>query len=215
MNDLRLFPLQTVLFPGQTLALVVFEPRYHQLVRECLEADEPFGVVLIREGVEVAGPAVPHAVGTTARIISAQPMPDGRLQITARGERRFRIVRLHEDRPYLRAEVDYPADEASNVPDDLVRRARAAYGAVLRLRQMARGEYQRDTSGPESPSALADAIGDLRPGSNADLQRVLGSDEVRVRLQRGTELLERAIEGAHREATRAVADRYQSEARLN
>ncbi|MEX2372401.1 MAG: LON peptidase substrate-binding domain-containing protein, partial [Dehalococcoidia bacterium] len=57
MDRLRLFPLRTVLFPGMALSLQVFEERYRVLVAECLEADEPFGVVLIREGPEVGGAA--------------------------------------------------------------------------------------------------------------------------------------------------------------
>ena len=66
---LRLFPLNTVLFPGAVLNLHVFEPRYKQLVSECLEEGAPFGVSLIREGDEAGDPAVsPYEVGTTAEI---------------------------------------------------------------------------------------------------------------------------------------------------
>ncbi|MBF6600779.1 MAG: LON peptidase substrate-binding domain-containing protein [Dehalococcoidia bacterium] len=70
--DLRLFPLQTVLFPGMRLPLHIFEERYKIMVRECIDEDAPFGVVLIRSGAEVGGGAIPHDVGTTARIIQVE-----------------------------------------------------------------------------------------------------------------------------------------------
>jgi hypothetical protein len=61
VNRLRLFPLNTVLFPGAVLNLHVFEPRYKQMISECLEGGEAFGVCLIREGDEAGDPDV-HAV---------------------------------------------------------------------------------------------------------------------------------------------------------
>src|SRR5690606_7127599 len=99
MTRLRLFPLRMVLFPGMALPLQVFEERYRTLVAECLAAREPFGVALIREGTEVGGAAAPFSVGCTARIQRVSPTRDGRLAVTAVGERRFRIVQTYEDRP--------------------------------------------------------------------------------------------------------------------
>ena len=66
---LPLFPLHTVLFPEATLALQIFEPRYREMIGRCLAHDEPFGVVLILDGEEVGGPAVPRKVGTEAAIL--------------------------------------------------------------------------------------------------------------------------------------------------
>jgi uncharacterized protein len=56
--ELPLFPLQTVLFPGMPFVLHIFEQRYRQMIGECLRDDQPFGVVLIREGEEVGDPLV-------------------------------------------------------------------------------------------------------------------------------------------------------------
>lgn len=136
---LRLFPLQVVLFPGMELPLVVFEERYRLLVAECLEASEPFGVALIREGLEVGGPAVPHAVGCTAQIRSVQRLPDGRLQLATVGERRFRIVALHHDQPYLSASVEYPVDELTDASAVLMDRVSERYAQVVRLQQTGAG----------------------------------------------------------------------------
>ena len=102
---LPLFPLQTVLFPGATLPLHVFEPRYRELVGRCLEHDETFGIVLIAEGEEVGGPATPHAMGTEAAIVACQKRRDGRYDLVVEGRRRFEILELDRSRPLLRAEV--------------------------------------------------------------------------------------------------------------
>lgn len=106
ISALPLFPLNTVLFPGQLLPLHIFEPRYHTLVSECLAAESPFGVVLIREGREVGAAAVPFDVGTTARIGQVERLDDGRLNILCVGDTRFRLKRVFHDRPFLTGHVD-------------------------------------------------------------------------------------------------------------
>jgi hypothetical protein len=90
-NDLPLFPLRSVLFPGGELRLRIFETRYLDLVRECSREGKPFGVSLILEGSEAGGPALPAAVGTTARIVDFYTLPDGLLGLCCRGEQRFRV----------------------------------------------------------------------------------------------------------------------------
>lgn len=90
------------------LPLHIFETRYKQMIRECLEGEGLFGVVLIRHGSEALGPlAEPYEIGCTARISEAQPLEEGRMQITAIGERRFKIYSLSQDLPYLVGQVDY------------------------------------------------------------------------------------------------------------
>ena len=87
-----LFPLSTVLFPGGPLPLRIFEARYVDMIGRCMKNDEPFGVLLIREGQEAAGPATTFEVGTLARIVDWYQGSDGLLGVTARGERRFRLL---------------------------------------------------------------------------------------------------------------------------
>ena len=77
-EELRLFPLNMVLFPGGSLPLRIFEERYKLMIGECLKGSLPFGVVLIKEGIEVGGLASPHQVGTTARITKAERSDQGR-----------------------------------------------------------------------------------------------------------------------------------------
>jgi Lon protease-like protein len=215
VERLRLFPLQVVLFPGMALPLVVFEERYRVLLAECLETREPFGVALIREGVEVGGPAVPCSMGTTARIRSIQRLPDGRLALDTVGERRFRIVALHHDRPYLSATVEYPVDEVVEVPGVLMNRVSERYTQVLRLEWTGAGGHQRTVSTPDSAGALADLVGALQSAPAADMQQLLEMLDVRRRLERADELLEAALAVAHQRAASAVAARWGTPSRLN
>lgn len=105
--ELSLFPLGTVLFPNQALPLHIFEERYKLMIGECLQGDRTFGVVLIKQGGEVGAPAIPFEVGTTARIVGFQPLDQGRMQVEALGRKPFRIVRVLQTTPYLRAQVEF------------------------------------------------------------------------------------------------------------
>ncbi len=106
LQNIPLFPLGTVLFPKQYLPLHIFEERYKLMIGECLRDKSNFGVVLIRAGREAGGPAVPFETGTTARIMDMEPVDGGRMNIKTIGERPFRITRITQQRPYMRAEVE-------------------------------------------------------------------------------------------------------------
>ncbi len=147
--QIPLFPLRTVLAPGIALPLHVFEERYRMLVRHCLDTASPFGVVMIREGSEVApSNGERHelsiaAVGTLAEIREANRYPDGRWDLLVVGSRRFVVVDVDGDvAPYIMAEVDPIDDEAGNGPetDALVQRVTARFVDYLRLLQPRDGE---------------------------------------------------------------------------
>ncbi|MDO9085016.1 MAG: LON peptidase substrate-binding domain-containing protein [Anaerolineaceae bacterium] len=123
-NQLALFPLNTVLFPGMPLHLHIFESRYKLMVNQLLNQEPIFGVVLIRRGIESLGPlAEPHMIGTTARILKADPLNDGCFNLTVIGERRFKINALSDENPYLSATIeDFPIDFKR--PLDVYRRIR-------------------------------------------------------------------------------------------
>lgn len=108
MFELPLFPLNTVLFPGMPLHLHIFEERYKKMVGLCLERGVPFGVALIKQGVEALGPpAEPHAVGCTARILEVEPLAEGRMNLMAVGQERFRTLLTDRVRaPYLTGIVE-------------------------------------------------------------------------------------------------------------
>lgn len=121
-----MFPLGTVLLPGELLPLRIFEPRYRQMLADCLDpsphhsgpADDGsaarFGVVLIARGSEVGGDDIRHDVGTYAVIDQALREDDGRAVITCVGGGRFRVREWLPDAPYPRALItDFPAPAVS------------------------------------------------------------------------------------------------------
>ena len=124
MSELPLFPLNTVLFPEGRLQLRVFEKRYMDMVTGCLRNEQPFGVCLIRAGLEVGQAAQPYPFGTAGHIVAWDMTQTGILNIVVRGGRCFRIERTHV-RPdqLLVGEVEFqPAQPAAELPvahDDL------------------------------------------------------------------------------------------------
>lgn len=210
MTFLRLFPLRFVLFPGMPFALQVFEPRYLTLLEECMEAGEPFGMVLIEQGPEVGGSATPHAVGCTAAIDEVTPLGDGRLAVRGRGGRRFRITRLIHDRPYLAADVEYPVDEVNDPPETLLHQTARKYEQMVRLRHIVHGSWAREIAVPPAAGALADAIGaaGLEAVETARLQTLLETLDVRRRLERAADLLTALLEVTHRRAAASGVQRW-------
>jgi Lon protease-like protein len=89
--NVPLFPLRTVLYPGGPLPLRIFEARYIDMIGGCLKNDEPFGVLLIKDGSET-GTSTTYEVGTLARIADWYQGSDGLLGVTAIGEQRFRLI---------------------------------------------------------------------------------------------------------------------------
>jgi Lon protease-like protein len=157
LQELPLFPLKTVLFPGMPLPLHIFEERYKLMINESIKSATPFGVVLIREGQEVGAPAVPHLIGTSAFVTQVERLPEGRMNIDTIGYKRFRIRELNHDKPYLTGLVeDFPleVDESAEISRDLSRlRTRlSAYLDVLA------GVFDMDVGLqqlPDDPVALA------------------------------------------------------------
>jgi len=92
MIDLPLFPLKTVLLPGNTLPLKVFETRYLDMIAECMREDSTFGIILIYKGEETSGDTDIYSIGTTAKISDWQDRADGLLGVTALGLERFEII---------------------------------------------------------------------------------------------------------------------------
>ena len=121
-NPLPMFPLGSVLFPGQILPLHVFEPRYKEMMAYCLGEDDAgdklFGVVLIERGSEVGGGDVRTDVGTVARIVSHRLLDGGRMAVLAVGERRIKISEWLEDDPYPQAIAEtWPCEDKESHAD--------------------------------------------------------------------------------------------------
>jgi Lon protease-like protein len=122
---LPLFPLDVVLFPGTPLPLHIFEPRYKEMIGECLAGHRAFGVVrAIEQGLA--------EVGCTAEIITVvKEYPDGRLDLVTEGRRRFELVRFNQERSFLQAEVLMIDDEPGIPPQADASRAVQLHSELL------------------------------------------------------------------------------------
>ena len=138
--SLPLFPLGTVLMPGASLPLHIFEPRYRQLTVDLVTGAVPgkeFGVVAVREGFDPDrhGIAALAPIGCTARLLDVRRLPDGRYDVVTEGARRFRLLDLDdESHSYLCGSVEWLPDAAEVDERDaltrmLVGAARAAHGS--------------------------------------------------------------------------------------
>ncbi len=133
---LPIFPLELVLLPGVPLPLHIFEPRYKEMIAECLEQKKPFGIVRASsEGVA--------DVGCTAEIMAVtKKYDDGGMDILARGVERFEVIEVNEDRAFLQAEIAVMEDEPDMAPTEMVAQAVLLHAEIAKLA----GE---DPSGPE------------------------------------------------------------------
>jgi uncharacterized protein len=194
IRRIPLFPLNVVLFPGMVLPLHVFEPRYQQMVRLCLEGDRMFGVCLIRSGEEVGGPADPCPVGTTCEILSVTPLEEGRMNLATVGRERFRIRRLFEDEPFMEAEVELLGDEETGDLEDLPHRVGEMAAAYVRGILAIYGQAGHRVRLPEDPLTLSHAVGALLQAPLPERQRLLEAGTVAERLEREAGLLEQELE---------------------
>ena len=103
---LPLFPLDVVLFPGTPLPLHIFEPRYKEMIGECIEEKKLFGVIRAQES-SLAD------VGCTAEILAVtKRYDDGRMDIVTQGRERFELLQLNQERSFLRGEILYVSDDS-------------------------------------------------------------------------------------------------------
>ena len=186
---LSVFPLQTVLFPGATLPLHIFEPRYREMVGRCLEHEEAFGICLILEGEEVGGPAVPRRVGTEAGIIAAQRYRDGRYDIVVEGRRRFEVMTLDRSRPYLRAEIRF-LDESDGAEDpDLAEAVAKLFEGVLESMELSGQAVVDETWKELDARSLSYKVASALPVGEDAKQEILEIPDTATRLRRLAEAL--------------------------
>ena len=124
---LPIFPLELVLLPGVPLPLHIFEPRYKEMIAECLEQKKPFGVVRASsDGVA--------DIGCTAEIMSVtKKYDDGRLDILTRGVDRFEVIQVNEDRSFLQAEISVVEDEPDKPGAQTVTQAVRLHAEIAKL----------------------------------------------------------------------------------
>ena len=217
-NNLRLFPLNTVLFPGMTIPLSIFQERYRKLITECINNEEPFGVLLLRNGLDTDEKNEDlYSVGCTARITDSLPQQDGTILISSRGEKRFRLLELTQKEPFLIGKVDYPVDEIRELPENLVSDLQEGYKQIRSFRYMIEGSFEREIMPPKNLGLLADKIASSAIGivENEKLQSIIESFDIYNRATKANEIITPAIEAAYQEAQIAISLRFGGNERLN
>jgi Lon protease-like protein len=194
LTTMPLFPLNTVLFPGMVLPLHIFEPRYRLMIRRCIKLNDPFGVVLIKQGREVGGGAVPYEVGTSAHITSVERLPEGRMNIQTVGYKRFRIERFVQEKPFLVGMVaDFPLEDADDpAASELSDKLRPALSAFFRKLAEA-SDLKLPDELPDDPVALAYLIAITLPLPVGDRQTLLAAPSLIDVLRAEAALLRREM----------------------
>ncbi len=187
-NALPLFPLHCVLIPGAQLRLRIFEPRYLDLVRSCCRDGSGFGVCLILDGQEAGTPAMPVAIGTEARIVDFDTLPDGLLGITVQGARRFHVERTRvRDNGLIVADVAW-LESADPARLDVEHELLATL--LRRLIEQVGGIHARaDAAAYDDASWVSWRLAELLPISLADRQVLLQESDADARLCRLTDLI--------------------------
>ncbi len=193
-QDIPLFPLNSVLFPGSYLPLRIFEQRYLTMVRDCARNDSGFGVCLIQEGQEAGKPASPYSVGTLAHITDWYTLDDGLLGVTTRGGRRFHATAIRVDgQGLIHASAQWLEDPGPNLlPPEF----------SLLAKMLERILEQMSPSFPGySPDLLDDdlwvsyRLTDLLPLDPKVKQQLLEMSDPTQRLQQLLELIPAFIDG--------------------
>ncbi|HYH34260.1 MAG TPA: LON peptidase substrate-binding domain-containing protein [Nocardioides sp.] len=193
-QTLPMFPLGTVLFPGVSLPLHVFEDRYRAIVHHLLRVSDPvervFGSVAIREGYEVGdhGNQSLYRVGCRLRMTEVEAHPDGTFDLVAVGLDRIALDRLDTRGPYPVGHVTARPDATPPVPDEVAERARIMFTAYRSALAQIRGD-ELPSELPQDPTYLSWTLAALTPLPMPDRQQLLEAEDATSRLMLVTELL--------------------------
>ena len=196
--EIPLFPLNVVLFPGMQLPLHIFEPRYLLMIQRCLEADRTFGVALLVEGVEGQPGTLPADVGCTAEIIEATQLPDGRMNLSTEGRRRFRVLSLREEDDYLVGAVEWLDDKPSE--EDAAKTAQQVRRSLRRYLSRVMPDLDMETlewDMMEDPYALSTSVAALLVLPSDPKQELLEKQAL-LELTSTTERLQHELRLLHR-----------------
>jgi Lon protease-like protein len=183
-----LFPLDVVLFPGTPLPLHIFEPRYEEMIGECLAQNRVFGVIR-------AGEQSMAEVGCTAEIVTVvKEYPDGRLDLVAEGRKRFEVLSVNQERSFLQAEVRLIDDEPGTPSQEDTARATQLHSELLAM-----ASAQQDLSAAD-PSLLSFYLAASLPLDLDFKQKLLSLRSEAGRLSLLIQYLEQLIPNLHRAA---------------
>lgn len=192
--NIPLFPLNAVLFPESELQLRLFEPRYLDMVSECLRLDSGFGICLIREGEEAGQVADFFPMGTYVKVVDWDQMDDGLLGITVIGERRFRVDRYEVQKDNLCVGEVTLLDE----DDELLPTAYQNFSELLKeIGNRYELPFTHEPERFEEARWVSDRLAELLPFELSAKQSLLEMDSARNRFDYMQALLEKIDSGAY------------------
>ncbi|MEQ6901683.1 LON peptidase substrate-binding domain-containing protein [Nocardioides sp. YIM 152588] len=198
-DELPMFPLNAVLFPGVSLPLHVFEDRYRALVEHLMEVEDPaerlFGSVAIREGYEVGdhGAQSLFRVGVRLQLTEVEANPDGTYDVVAVGRDRIQLDGLRAGDAFPVGEVSVLPEPPVEVPAEIDARARATFTAYRAMvSQIAEDPLTGDL--PRDPAFLAWTLAAVAPLPMAERQELLEANDAGERLALVTDLLRTELE---------------------
>lgn len=193
-EELPIFPMRVVLFPGMLLPLHVFEDRYKAMIQSCIERRAPFGVVLAKSHQSPETPVPPpYEVGTTAHILQVVYMDDGKMSLAIAGHQRFRIVEIGEWEPYMKAIVRPTEDSDTGLEeiDELRLTAAELFCDYLTMLLKLNDKEPKKVELPDEPHLLSYSIATNIDVSLLEKQQLLEMDSVKARLAQEVKLLRR------------------------
>jgi Lon protease-like protein len=192
--EIPLFPLNIVLFPTTVLPLHIFEQRYRRMIADCLENERPFGIVLTRPESQYLH-EVPYSIGTMARIHQIDQLEDGRYNLLALGTRRFRILSLNHEKPYLSGLVEpyNDAEESQSELEPYVARALDLFSSYLEVLLETDNRQHIKANLPTSPEELSYLIAYLLDMRDEEKQYLLELTSTRQRLAEESAILRREV----------------------
>ncbi len=189
-DEYPLFPLSLVLFPGGSLSLRIFEPRYLAMVRDCARDNRPFGVTLLLRKDEDSDVDSTLAVGTLARIVDFYTLPDGLLGIRAEGGQRFHVdsARARDDGLLMGTLELWPDEPSEPVPPEYSLLATLAESLLEKIYQ---GQQSPTKAQIDDASWVSFRLAEILPFTLGESQQLLELEDAGERLQRIVEALPR------------------------
>jgi Lon protease-like protein len=190
-----MFPLNTVLFPGVTVPLRVFEDRYRALVHRLLRIEDPaerlFGSVAIREGYEVGerGGQSVHRIGCLLQLTEVEPHDDGTFDIVAVGRSRLRLEAMESSGPFLSGTIDVIREREEPVDPELVQTACDIFDRYRDALSEIHGEEVLEGSLPKDPTYLSWSLAATCLLTLPDRQSLLEAENASLRLGMLTTML--------------------------
>jgi Lon protease-like protein len=188
MLELGLFPLSIVLVPTERIPLHIFEPRYRELIEECVANETDFGLVL------ATGDGAVHEIGTRASVLEVlEVLDDGRMNVVVEGGERFRLLELTSGRSFTTGLVEPVIDDHDPPAAEDVERALEVFRELAET-------AESDVDLPEADSLQLDFELAARVDFSVDSkQEVLAMTSPRLRLQRLAVVFEEALEAVRAE----------------